>query len=72
MDEELRTRLDALEVAMRAVTSTLIEVGGVAFSMSWEKVTAEFLRDLPDDQMHRTRALRDAIRDLQGPHVPWR
>ena len=70
MDEELRNRLDALEAAMRAVTSTLIHIGGIPYSNSWSKVTEDFLRDLPDDQMHRTRALRAAIQALRGPYVP--
>lgn len=64
MDEELRNRLDALDIAMRAVTSTLN--ANVNFVDGFPREVEAFIRALPPDQAHRSQALREATKRLRG------
>ena len=65
MDEELRNRLDALEIAMRLVTGHARM--SVPFIEAWLKAPDAFILGLPDDQMHRRQGIRDAFAALLGP-----
>lgn len=69
MDDELRNRLDALEMAMRA-TVAAVGAHNVYLHMAWEAEREKFIRELPDEEACRARALREAMSRLwKTPHM---